>query len=217
VRQAINFALDRDTIVKDVLEGFGEARTGPFGPKQMGFNEAASKFYSYDPAKAKQLLKDAGYESGFDLKWMFAKGSYLNDQQIVETVIQNLKAVGIRMSLDQMEVNQLFAKQNDGDFMVGMIRWSRQYDTDTVIAGVSTQGGTQKWFKSDAIDQLIVKARETLDPTARTKVYQDLYQAMVDDPPYVYLHAQDQVWGKRAASNWNINVFSGNASLTLFY
>ena len=217
VRQAINLAIDRETIVRDVLQGFGEARTGPFGTKQMGFNPEAAKFLAYNPQKAKALLKEAGHPNGVDITWNLCRGCWLKDTEVLEVVANQLKAVGIRVKINLLEVNQLLGNQNTANFQIGMIRWSRQVDSDTIIAGIQAQSSTQKWYANEEVDKLIVKGRETLDRAAREKVYQDLYRAMVEDPGYVFLHAQDSIWGKRAASDWDFNVFAGNASLTLFF
>jgi peptide/nickel transport system substrate-binding protein len=64
VRQAINYAFDRKTIVDQVLLGQGTPTSQPFGPASGAASDDMENYYSYDPAKAKQLLKEAGYESG---------------------------------------------------------------------------------------------------------------------------------------------------------
>ena len=217
VRQAINFAIDREAIVRDVLQGFGEARPGPFGVRQIGYNAEAAKAAAYNPEKAKALLKEAGYANGVDITWNVCRGCFLKDAEIIETVANELKAVGIRVKLNLLEVNQLLANQNTGSFQVGMIRWSRQYDSDTVLAGIQAQSTTQKWGGNEELDKLIIRARQTLDRGAREKLYQEIYKAMVDDAGYVFLHAQDSVFGKRAGTDWAFWAFAGNASLTLFY
>jgi len=217
VRQALNFAIDRQKIVRDILEGFGEVRTGPWGPGQMGFNAEAAKFFSYNPEKAKALLREAGYPDGFAVAWNLCKGCWLKDSEILEAIANQLRAVGIRVTIKLLEVNQLFADQNAANFQIGMIRWSRQYDTDTIIAGIQVQSGTQKWYTNPGIDALIAKGRETLNPAARDKVYQDLFKALVEDAPYVYTHAQDSVWAKRASTDWSFEPFVGNLSMTLLH
>jgi peptide/nickel transport system substrate-binding protein len=217
VRKAINLAIDRETIVRDVLQGYGEARTGPFGVRQMGFNPEAAKFLAYNPEKARALLKEAGYPNGVDVTWNLCRGCWLKDTEVLEAVANQLKAVGIRVKINLLEVNQLLGNQNNASFQIGMIRWSRQYDSDTIIAGIQAQSTTQKWYANEEVDKLIVKARETLDRAAREKVYQELYKAMVEDPGYVFLHAQDSIWGKRASSDWGFNAYAGNGSLTLFF
>src|SRR5206468_10088339 len=124
VRQAINLGIDRETIVRDVLQGFGEARTGPFGSRQFGFNPDAAKLLSYNPDKAKALLKEAGHPNGIDVTWNLCKGCWLKDTEILETVANQLKAVGIRVKINLLEVNQLLGNQNTANFQIGMIRWS---------------------------------------------------------------------------------------------
>ena len=217
VRQAINFAIDREAIVRDVLQGFGEPRTGPFGVRQMGYNAEAAKAAGYNPEKAKALLREAGFATGVDFTWNFCRGCWLKDAEIMETLANQLRAVGIRAKLNLIEVNQLLANQNTGTFQVGMIRWSRCYDSDTILAGIQAQSTTQKWSGSEELDKLIIKARQTLDKGAREKIYQEIYRVMVEDPGYIYVHAQDSVWGKRASTDWSFQAFAGNTSLTLLY
>ena len=168
--------------MRDVLQGFGEARTGPFGVRQIGFNPEAAKFLAYNPQKAKALLKEAGHPNGIDVTWNLCRGCWLKDTEILEVVANQLKTVGIRVKINLLEVNQLLGNQNNANFRIGMIRWSRQYDSDTIIAGIQAQSTTQKWYANEEVDKLIVKARETLDRAAREKVYQELYKAMVEDP-----------------------------------
>jgi peptide/nickel transport system substrate-binding protein len=68
VRQAINYAFDRKTILDQVLLGQGTPTSQPFGKTSGAWTEELETYYPYDPAKAKQLLKEAGYESGVTLE-----------------------------------------------------------------------------------------------------------------------------------------------------
>lgn len=218
VRQAINLGIDRETIVRDVLQGFGEVRTGPFGPGQFGYNAEAAKVLAYNPEKAKALLKEAGHPNGIDVTWNLCRGCWLKDTEVVEAAANQLKAVGVRVKINLIEVNQLLAAQNPPpNFQIGMIRWSKTYDPDTTIAGLRAHSSAQQWFQNEEVDRLVVKGRETLDRAAREKVYQDLFRALVEDPPYIYLHAQDSVWAKRASNPFTFNMFVGNASQYLLF
>jgi peptide/nickel transport system substrate-binding protein len=183
----------------------------------MGYNAEAAKAAGYNPEKAKALLREAGFVNGVDFTWNFCRGCWLKDAEIMETLANQLRAVGIRAKLNLIEVNQLLANQNTGTFQVGMIRWSRCYDSDTILAGIQAQSTTQKWSGSEELDKLIIKARQTLDKGAREKIYQEIYRVMVEDPGYIYVHAQDSVWGKRASTDWSFQAFAGNTSLTLLY
>ncbi|HXX39767.1 MAG TPA: ABC transporter substrate-binding protein [bacterium] len=215
VRQAINFAIDRDTIVKDILNGFAQVRTGPWGPGQLGYNADAARFYGYNPDKAKALLKQSGYPNGFSVTWDLCHGCWLKDTEVLQTIANELKAVGIRVNINLIETNQLFTNQDAGHFQIGMERWSRQYDTDTILAGISVQSGTQPYYANPDVDALLAKGRQTLDPAARGKVYQQLFQVLVEDAPFVYTHAQDAIWAKRTSVPWVFTPFVGNAGMTL--
>jgi peptide/nickel transport system substrate-binding protein len=215
VRQAINFAIDRETIVRNILQGFAEVRTGPWGPGQLGYNSAAAKFYTYDPSKARSLLRAAGYPNGFAVTWNFCDGCWLDGSEALQAIAHQLAAVGIRVNINAMDPNTLFADQDAGHFQIGMIRWSRQYDTDTLIAGIEAQSTTQKWYANTRVDRLIADGRHTIDPAARDRVYQQLFAVLVDDPPYIYTHAQDALWAKRASVRWGFSPFAGNGGVTL--
>ncbi|WP_349428682.1 ABC transporter substrate-binding protein [Microbacterium sp. LWS13-1.2] len=68
VRQAINYAVDRDTLLEQLQLGRGTATSQVFGPDSGAFVEDLEEYYTYDPEKAKELLEEAGFEDGFELK-----------------------------------------------------------------------------------------------------------------------------------------------------
>ena len=68
VRQAINYAFDRDAIVKQAYGGAGTSTAQLFSTDSSAYDEALNGKYTYDVAKAKQLLAEAGYANGFELK-----------------------------------------------------------------------------------------------------------------------------------------------------
>src|SRR5262249_53934054 len=98
VRQAANYAIDRETIVKSLLGGYGELLHGPFSSSWLGYDPSLRP-YAYDPARAKQLLAEAGYPNGFDTVFNFSSGVFLADREIAEVVASQLAQVGIRVRL----------------------------------------------------------------------------------------------------------------------
>jgi len=99
VRQALNYAVNKDAIVKDVLKGTGSPPSGPVLPGTWGA-EPGLKSYPCNPARAKKLLAEAGYPNGFSTTmWVPEAGSGMQSPIAMATVIQsNLKAVGVRRS-----------------------------------------------------------------------------------------------------------------------
>ncbi len=109
VRQAIFYAIDREKIAKELVQGGAIVPDGPCYPTQFGCDTAAEVHYDYDPAKAKQLLAEAGYPNGFDTElvhaivpqWAAAVQNYLN-------------AVGIRTRLTTMQAGAAVQRWEEG-------------------------------------------------------------------------------------------------------
>lgn len=95
VRQAINYAIDRESLVKNVAGGQATITSQVFGPVSGSFVESLDKLYTFDPAKAKSLLAAAGYEKGFDLTIPMAPG----DDVASNYIKQMLGDVGIRVTI----------------------------------------------------------------------------------------------------------------------
>ncbi|WP_158437843.1 ABC transporter substrate-binding protein [Naasia lichenicola] len=92
VRQAINYAFDRDALLKAVLGEYGTATTQIFGPPSSSFDESLDDVYPYDPAKAKKLLAEAGYANGFTLTMPTAP---VIPDSAFTLIASQLEAVGI--------------------------------------------------------------------------------------------------------------------------
>ncbi|WP_255769837.1 ABC transporter substrate-binding protein [Pseudarthrobacter sulfonivorans] len=95
VRQAINYAFDRKTIVDQVLLGQGTPTSQPFGPASGATTDALENYYSYDPAKAKALLKEAGYETGVTIDVPAVPGF----ETQLAVVKQQLSDIGITLNV----------------------------------------------------------------------------------------------------------------------
>ena len=111
VRQAMNYAVNKEAIVRDVLKGTGSVSLGPVLPKTWGA-EPTLKAFPYDPERARKLLAEAGYPNGFSTSlWTPESGSGMQSPVAMSTVIQsNLKAVGITAAIQTMEWGAFLAK-----------------------------------------------------------------------------------------------------------
>lgn len=102
VRQAINYAIDRQGILDTIILGHGTTTSSPFGASTAGFDESLDSYYPYDPAKAKELLADAGYADGFALTM---PSSSIVDQSLLTTIQQQLADVGIVVNYSDTSSN----------------------------------------------------------------------------------------------------------------
>jgi peptide/nickel transport system substrate-binding protein len=118
VRQAIMYAVDRATMAKQLMQGQSRPLDAPCYPTQLGCDPSVAVKYAYDPAKAKQLLIEAGYPNGFDTSLY----SYLLPQWV--GAMQNyLRAVGIRASINQLQVGADVQANMDGKTPLNMGSW----------------------------------------------------------------------------------------------
>jgi peptide/nickel transport system substrate-binding protein len=215
VRRALNYAVDRDAIVKYVLDGRGEVRSGPLNPRAWGFDPSA-KGYEYNPTLAKKLLEEAGYPNGVDITWNMTKGVIVKDVEIAEAFANQLAKVGIRVKLNILESGTLFQKYYAGDFQASITTWSLTADPDNLYTGLRIYSPVSKWYQNPAVDKLIEAGRNTVDTEKRLKVYQELYRVLVEDAPWLMMHAQDENYGVSRKVNWKPYPFLGIGGNTYF-
>ena len=114
VRQAVAYAIDRDKLIKTLLQGRATRLDGPLGPGQYGYDPNLKPRYTYNPKKARELLAKAGYPNGVDVKLYTLVGRYTLDKQVNEAVAAMLTEVGIRTKLQTPEWPTLWANVQKG-------------------------------------------------------------------------------------------------------
>lgn len=186
VRQAINYAIDRESLVREVLKGFGRPAYGMLNAGTYAHDRDYVS-YPYDPEKAKALLKEAGVENlelSFDLpKYGFS--------EVVEKWIQrDLKKVGIETKLNTMEWLAYLDKWNAGmpdDVAMNDIIWGEQTPIWTAQCyrcdRQPPNGWNQGWFCNPEMDKLFVEAEGTADEAARVALYQKADKWIMENDP----------------------------------
>ena len=188
VRKALQMALDRDTLCQTLY--YGEAAVpayGFFAEGLPGYTELEP--IPYDPEGAKALLKEAGYENGFDME--IVQTSTSADDQAINEVIQNaFQQIGINCTITQMDSGAWYDLRGQGESPMYRTSWTADFnDPDNFIyvmyneAGES--GGNNKarswnYQNKDAIKR-IMEARYMTDPEARVKEYEALEQLVIRD------------------------------------
>ena len=195
VRQAMNYAIDRQTILETLLEGAGQLMNGPSGPDIFGYDPDI-EVYPYDPEMAKTLLAEAGYPDGVDIRIQFTEGRYVRDRAIGEVITAQLGEVGIRVDANFSEFSQwlkLFNSDGNG-FMVT----AQEDNVSTLMApNFHSQNDSFKRYAygNPDIDALIDQASGTLDTDERRAIYQELNQALHDDAPWVFMWNPEDIYG----------------------
>jgi peptide/nickel transport system substrate-binding protein len=201
VRQALNYAVNKDAIVKDVLKGTGASSRGPVLPGTWGADPAL-KAYPYDPERAKKLLAEVGYPNGFSTTlWVPESGSGMQAPVAMSTVMQsNLKAVGVNVSLQTMEWGAYLAKLRTKEQELFALSWmAGTEDPDMVMYPLlhSSQwtpvGPNRALYKNARFDALLQQARLTTDQVKRAQLYKEAQRILVDDAPWVFVDHEIQI------------------------
>jgi len=106
VRQAVAHAIDRNTIVKYVVEGRGIVANQPLHEWTEGHDPKMTWPYDYDPKKSRQLLAEAGYPNGFAIDFLSTDGRYTKDKEVAQAIAGFLQAVGIQVKHQSLAWNR---------------------------------------------------------------------------------------------------------------
>jgi len=210
VRQAMNYAVDRDAIVKSILGGRGAPLPGPLSPGWLGYTDDV-KPYPYDPDKARALLAEAGYPNGFAFDWTVTQGVYVKDAEVAQAVASQLARVGIQANLQIRERARLLAERSEGSYDVTELNWPVRWIptstfTFTVDAAYPDRNLAPKW--GDAPPEL-VKARKLMQDAGAAssieqmgRAYAKLNRHMHDEAFWLYVQRVDDLWGIQQATGW---------------
>jgi peptide/nickel transport system substrate-binding protein len=203
VRQALNYAVDADSIIKNVLEGHGFRVATPLTKDHVGYNPQI-KPYSFDPEKAKKLLAEAGYPNGFDLVLNSPDGRYLNDKQVAEAIAGQWQKVGVRTQVRTHEwgnyVNMSYTHKNGPVYLLG---WGNTtYDADNTYFPLFHTGEILSNYSHQEVDKLIEEARLTMDETKRLGLYHKAAEIIVEDAGWVFLYQQEDIYGASNRLDW---------------
>ena len=190
VRQAFNYAINREAINELVLNGRFIVGKGVLPPGMPAFNPDL-KSYGYDPEKAKALLKEAGYEKGLTVTLQYNNNP--RHKLIGEAVQAQLQDVGVKMELQAADIGVHYDAVRRGDVPFFRAGWAGDYpDPDNFLYNLLCSDnfgakGNYVRYKNDDVDAWLKEARRVSDPAKRIELYQKAEQQIVDDAPWLFL------------------------------
>jgi peptide/nickel transport system substrate-binding protein len=208
VRQAINYAIDKEEIVQGVLLGHGIAANGPFQPKMWAYNQNIKPF-PFDQAKARALLAEAGWADTdrdgyldskgerFTLTIMYNQGNQLREMSGL-IIQQRLRQVGIEVKLRMVEwasfVKEYLDKHNFEAIIMG---WTIPLNPDLydVFNSRKVNPGELNFigYSNPEVDRLIDEGRFNLEQGVRKKAYDRIQEIFQEDVPYVFLYIPEEL------------------------
>ena len=202
VRQALNHAVDVDAIVKGVMGGQAQ-RISVSLPREAFSYPKDLQPYAYDPAKAKQLLAEAGFGSGFKVPFISRSGRYLKDKEVVEAVAGFLQKVGVETELRFVEpgvwADLSNKKGRDGLSYPG---WSGA-DPELVWSNILFTGQLQSYFSNKQLDDHLTEGRTTLDEKKRLDAYKKAADLIKEEAPHIPLFQPPLIFARNERLQWN--------------
>jgi peptide/nickel transport system substrate-binding protein len=176
-RQAINFAIDRKALLSSFILDRGTQTEQIWGKSTKGYDESLESTYSYDPAKSKALLAEAGYADGFDIQLPTVPQF---DATMMASIVQMLKDVGIRATLKDVPFADFFTQLRKGQWPVTYMIFFQPSDWQVVNQFIDAKAPWNPFHSTDAtVAQLIEKMKTGTDADF-AQASKDLNKYMVD-------------------------------------
>lgn len=217
VRQALNYAINKDAIITSVYQGSGEKAKNPIPPTMWSYNDAVQD-YDYNPEKAKALLKEAGLEKGFetDLWAMPVSRPYNpNARRMAELIQEDWKKVGVNAQITSYEWGEYIKRQRNGEHQTGMMGWNGDNgDPDNFLntllsCAAVNQGSNYAKFCNQDFDKLVNDAVQTTDKAKRTKLYQQAQVLFKEQAPWVTIaHSTTYFPIRKEVTGYKLSPFS---------
>ena len=196
VRQAVAYAIDREAIIKSIFRGGAAVLHGPVGPGQYGYSPDVTPKYSYNPAKAKQLLKEAGYPNGVEIDFHTANGRYINDRQSSQAIVPMLEAVGFKVKFHTPEYSTHWPLVRKGKRAFYYQGRGSVVDPSAAVAQYLETGVSPRIkYSNPELDKLLAAERQEFDSAKRKALLLKAFNIIQEDVPALYMWRINQYYG----------------------
>lgn len=185
VRLAISHAINRDKIVSEVYHGYGVPSSSLIPAGIMGYKDSQIE---YDPEKAKALLKEAGYEKGFEFTAITVNTIRKNTMEYIKLDLAN---VGITFNYNLVTMQEAVEAMNANEHGGILVGWAFNPDPNSVLPVLLGTGSGKTMnssnYSNSLVDDLIMQGRGEIDEAKREEIYREINQIVTQDAPIVVL------------------------------
>ena len=205
-RQAMNYAVDVESIVENVLNGFGKITGQPTLDLFTGYNPDVDP-YPYDPEEAERLVEESGF-AGAEITLQTPIGRYLKDVEVAQAAANQIDSLSnVSCELQQREFSSLVQDITTGNIedkpAFNLLGWGNgEFDAAQTIIPLLTTDGALTILKNEEVDGLIQEAQNEPDPDAREQILQEANALLHDVAPWVFMHQQFSVYGVSDSLDW---------------
>lgn len=190
VRQAMSYAVDYQTIIDRIFDGYAERTAGFVVPGNLGYDPSVEP-YPYDPDKARELLAEAGYPDGFSIEMAGPSETYINFEQVLQAVVGYWAEVGIDVDLQFMESGMFWNLQANRELppLFGD-SWSSSMGEayPRLLGSVGGEDASYAAWLDPVLVDMVKEIQLSADQYDRAEVYTRILEYMHEDPPFVYLY-----------------------------
>lgn len=207
VRLALQYAIDTNAIIKSVFHGVGKPLVTYLSSHYLYGIDPELKPFPYDPKKARELLRKAGYPNGFD--FTLVSGSD-QPKELAEAVAAYWGAVGVRTKINRMDYTAWIRAHNvhkSGPATISQFS-NAIFDPIHVFYGSAAKDGTWSDYYNPQVEALLDKASQVSDIAGRDVIFRRVSRILHDDAYYVLLTEVYYVFGKNSNVNWQPQVGS---------
>ncbi len=214
VRRALNQAVDVGTLLGSIMAGRGVRAAGAIPPGLPGHDSARAP-YGFDPAKARQLLADAGYPAGFSVQlWRSHLPEYARIAQVIQ---QSLGEIGVKVEIVERDPASMRAAAKNGEVDLLLADWYADYpDPEDFTYPLfhsrnKGPGGNYAFLADPALDSLIGQMRATQDEREKARLAHEIDARVFDLAPWIFLWFPVDLWAVRPElSGWRVPaIFTG--------
>jgi peptide/nickel transport system substrate-binding protein len=205
-RQAMNYAVDVESIIESVLNGFGKITGQPTLSEFVGHNPDIEP-YPHDPDQAEQLVEESGF-AGAEITLQTPIGRYLKDVEIAQAAANQINSLSnVTCQVQQRDfaalVQDLLTGNIEDKPHFNLLGWGNgEFDASQTIGPLLTSSGFLTILKNDEVDQLMQQAANEPDPEAREETLHQANQKLHDLAPWVFMHQQFSVYGVSDRIDW---------------
>ncbi|TWT13008.1 ABC transporter substrate-binding protein [Reyranella sp. CPCC 100927] len=207
VREALDLAIDRKALAEIAMEGLGKPQNQLVTPGVFGYSKKVPES-KYDPARAKQLLAEAGYANGFKVTLSFTSDRLPGDRQVGTSIAQMLAAIGIDAQANAQPGAVFFPARTRGDFSMAMSGWGTLTgEAHYTLSSVAHSNDKEKrmgafnvlGYKNPELDKVLQDAAVEMDDAKRRALLERANEIVAVDRPRLSIVSVGSAWAMQKA------------------
>lgn len=206
VRQAVNHAVNVDSIIDNLLDGRATRLPSVFFSSTPGFDPDMDP-YAYDPDLASQMLSDAGYGDGFEVTFSVAPAqqSAQKFEEVSQAISQDLSQVGITATLEILDPSIISDRYHNSELHFFLFPWGSSHESGRYVDTLLHSERRGYYYRNPEADELIDAFMEEVDPDKRAEAGRQANEYLQDDAPWLFLYQEPDIYGYQKNIVWEPN------------